>query len=192
MAISDTQAQASRLQVSQLHVSQLQAQLTLLKQQQSILLAEIQTERDEGLPNPADLKASINTLEAQLQLTNKKLEKNKALVKRRKEEIKQWKENFARIEKTDKSQDLIQLQTEIDWRAKEIAEKESEIASTYDIKNTQTGAIENLNIKLIIVEQGYHKQEINQDPRLLALSEEIDELEKTITLATPKQKPIKA
>lgn len=164
-------------------IVELQDQLTRLKQQREILLAEINIERESGL-DENELKNSIAQAELDLQKTNKKLDKAKALVKQRKLEIKQWKDNFASLDKLDASQELIQLQNEIDWRAKDIAEKEVQIASLYDCKNNQTGVLENLKIKLTILEQGFHQQDIYQDPRLQGLEEELKELNAAIASAT--------
>lgn len=160
--------------------SQTEGQLASLTLQQAELRKIILQERAEGFPSQSELKLSIDQSDTELRALNLKLDKTKALIKKRKAEIKQWKENFDRIDKLDKSQELEQLQKEIDWRAEEIAKNEMTVAALYDTKNELTGKIEGLNIKLMIVEQGFHEKPIEQDPRLLAINEEIDELNSAI------------
>jgi hypothetical protein len=69
------------------------------------------------------------------------------------------------------------LQAEVNWRAQDIAAKEAEVAALYATKTAQIGSLESLNVKKMIVDKGYHKKDISEDPRLLALKEERSELQ---------------
>jgi len=162
-------------------VKQLKQQINLLTKQQKLLLSELQAEREEGLPDEETLDQNIEQVELKLQQLKKKLEKAKTHVKRRKKEITQWKANFDQLEKVDKSQELEQLQAEIAWRAKDIAAKEAEIAEFYVAKTSLTGMFENLRVKKIILEKGYHKKDLSEDPRLQGLIAETEALKTNLS-----------
>ena len=164
--------------------AELQSELATLSKQQIDLKDEIQKERKKGYPDETTLKNQIDTQEHQLLQAQNKLKKAKAHVKKRKQEIKQWKSNFEKLDKIDKSQELIQLQKEIEWRAIDIANKEKEIAGIYESITSLNGELESQRIKQQIIEQGYHKKSIQEDPRLLALSDEIQQLQTEIDNAT--------
>jgi chromosome segregation ATPase len=162
-------------------LKEMKQRLAQLSQQQDCLQEELHAERDQGLLDKNMLDQKVEQAELELQKLSKKLEKAKTHIKRRKNEIKQWKESFDRLEQLEKSQELAQLQTEIAWRAKDIASKEAEIAELYIAKTTLSGTLEALNIKKIIVEKGYHKKDISEDPRLQAVIEERNELQAALT-----------
>lgn len=162
-------------------LNQVKKQLTFLNQQEEFLNAELQAEREEGLLDETTLEQKIDQLELKIQKTDIKLNKSKAHIKKRKNEIKQWKDNFDRLEQLDKSHELLQLQAELNWRAQDIAAKESEIAALYSTKMAQKGVLESLNLKKLIVEKGYHKKATSEDPRLLAIQEEKHELQSVLS-----------
>lgn len=153
-------------------VERLNQQLRQLSKQQDSLKSMLHLERQEGQLDDSVLDQSLAQALSEKSRVCNKMDKEKSIIKNRKSEIKQWKTNFENNEYPDKSEELIQLQEEISWRAKEISAIETTIAELYQTKNDLTGIIESINIKKIIVAKGFHKNPVSEDPRLLGLLEE--------------------
>ena len=125
----------------------LKKQLNQLNKQMDLLQEELRTERVLGLPNETELSHQLEQAKRQLANVTKKIEKTKASIKKRKNEIKLWKENYTNMEDSDKVEGLKQLNHEIKWRAVDIASKESKVSAFYLAKIKAEGVVLGLQVR---------------------------------------------
>lgn len=163
-------------QKKQEDVQLLKRQLDQMNKQMDLLQDEIRAERSTGLPDENELSRQLERDQRQLDKVKKKMEKVKAHIKKRKKEIQLWKDNFARIQDDQKVDSLKQLTNEISWRAADIAAKEAEVAALYLAKTSAEGVIEATKIRQFVVKAGVDKKEPDEDPRLLALARDQQEI----------------
>lgn len=151
-------------------------ELDWLNQQFDLLTEEIRVERTIGLPTEEELAKQQLKAQKELAIVQKKMDKAKAHIKRRKQEIKQWKESFDRLDQDERVERMNELQREIKWRSEDIAAKEALIAELYFTKTNANGLIESLQVKEVVLKEGYYLRDIREDPRLKAIKEERDSL----------------
>ena len=165
----------------QKEINPLQQKLDWFNRQLDLLKQEINVERKNGLPDKTTLEKKLLRAQREVDSVMKKMEKAKAHIKRRKQEIKQWKESIDRLAQEEKTEKMNQLQKEILWRSQDIAAKEAAISALYEAKYVAMKDVEMLTIQNEIVTGGFHKKDINQDPRIVALKEERDMVKNELT-----------
>ena len=106
--------------------------------------------------------------------------KVKTHIKKRKSEIKQWKQNFEGLTEDEKGEELKRLNSEISWRAQDIAAKEAEVAALYVERTSAEGVIESLKVKELVAKKGYLKKDLTEDPRFKALVQERDKMKQKL------------
>lgn len=156
-------------------------ELDELNRQFDLLHEEIRYERKVGLPSVEELALLKVKAQKAADTIQKKIDKAKAHIKRRKQEIKQWKESFDRLEQEEKVERMNELQREIKWRAEDIASKEAVIAKSYFEKTDANAKIESLNIKEYVINEGYNYKDISEDPRLKAINDDREKLRKKLS-----------
>jgi chromosome segregation ATPase len=152
------------------------------------LRAQIKAERAEGLPEPPVLRADVARAQAQLEKAQAELSQAKALSRKRKDEIDEWKAWYEKLPDAEKPAGLITLQSEINWRAAELDSNGQRINSLMLAELEAMGAFEKANQKLAAVEAGVHKLPVEKDPRLKSALNELNKaVAKTAKLAPTEE-----
>ncbi|GEM_PF-5768340 len=154
--------------------------LQLLDQTISRLRHQLKKEREPDAPTTEELSAQLETTRRQQESIRKQIKDAKALSKRRKREIDEWKLWYNGLEKADRSDEIRQLQSEIQWRAQDIARQEARISELNQQSLSVEGAAEQLQLRLAAREEGLHKLPPEEDPRLKAAIEAKENLQQQL------------
>lgn len=125
-----------------------------------------------GLALAVMLTEKLEQLQTKRSAIKKKITKAKAHSKKRKQEIKKWKEWFDSQIPLDKAAELTKLNEEISWRAIEIAGKETEISSLYSELLQAEGACEFIIFRLEAMKEADMNAPIDEDSRIQSLLKE--------------------
>jgi len=159
----------------------LKAQLSVLDQILQNTYQMVKEERAHGPEFVTKLSEQLNQARADHEKLEKKMQKAKTYIKKRKMEITEWKQWYNGLGHHDKSKELKQLEDEIKWRADEIAAKQKVIAELIPQELEAEGLCEQLEIRLQALKEVDLNAPIEDDPRLQDIQEErqliIDQLE---------------
>jgi len=151
--------------------------LNFLDKQLRVMTRELKKERKEGQLSEAELSYKLQESQLAMDKISAQLKKAKEGIKKRKKEIKKWKEDYNIQDQLDKSAEWARLSAEIAWRSQEIISTEAMVASMYAQKTVIEGAVEAYKVKLQIFKEGHFNNDIKEDPRLRAITEERDAIE---------------
>jgi chromosome segregation ATPase len=139
--------------------------LQLLNQTITRLRHQLKKEREPDAPTTEELSAQLETTRRQLERLHQQIKDAKAMSKRRKREIDEWKLWFNGLEKPDRSDEVRQLQSEIEWRAQDIARQEARISELNQQALSVEGEAEQIQLRLAAREEGLYKLPLEEDPR---------------------------
>lgn len=152
-------------------------QIELLDRLLAQTRAQVREERQKGPAFEAELTARLEKAQTALVAVRKKLTTAKGQVKKRKREIDTWKLWYQGLPQLNKTAELSQLNTEIAWRAAEIAAKEAEISTLYLELLTGEGACEQIKIQLEAIRASTPELPLDHDLRIRSLLEERAQLQ---------------
>ena len=130
------------------------------------ILEDIKKERSEDPPTEERLHQDIDQLLVLKEQVKNKINRLKGACAKRKNEISEWQQWFEKIEEVDKSLEKKQLDDEVNWRFKEITQKESVISRLYLDNQDFSGQIEAKKIQIEALKAGAHLLPSEEDPRL--------------------------
>lgn len=150
-------------------------ELARFKKLAKSLRAELKKEYAEGASIEPVLRERLLELNREADTLSSELRRAKALAKKRKKEISEWKNWFASLVESDTSSELRQLQDEIQWRSGEIAFSEEKISSLFEKKLALEQEEQMISVRLKAIESGVYHRSVEEDPRWIALSRKLDE-----------------
>lgn len=159
-----------------------QAQVDQLRRMIEQMRAQLQAEREAGLPSESQLRAALDAAQAEISRLADAIASAKAQAKRRKTEVDEWKQWYYNQPGLDKTTELDKLNGEIAWRAAAIDTLQNQIAGLDVAYLNALNMAETLKHQLAALEAGAHLMPVEQDPRLLSLQEEY---EQTLTALHP-------
>src|SRR5262245_36316832 len=159
----------------------------LLKSALVEIRAQIQTEHAAGAADPTALQADVARAQSQLEKVQSELSQAKALSRKRKNEIDEWKGWYEGLSDAEKPAGLISLQNEINWRASELDSNGQRINGLMMAEIEVMGALEMANQKLSAVQAGVHTLPIEEDPRLKSALVEFDKAVAVAEALKPKR-----
>ena len=148
--------------------------LKMLQKLAKTLKAELKQEYLEGTQAEAKIRQEVAAVSAKIEAITNQVKKQKALSKKRKKEISQWKNWFETLTDLDTSEEQRQLQNEISWRARDIGNAEATIAALYGQRMPLETELEMKKARLSAIENGVYDRPPEQDPRYLALLKQIE------------------
>ncbi len=150
--------------------------------------AQVKAEREQGVPDVSVLQADVSAAEAELAKVQSELEQAKALSRKRKDEIDEWKGWYEKLPHEEKPAGLVNLQNEINWRAAELDANGQKINELMLSEIEATGMFEMAKQKLMVFEAGVHELPIEKDPRLKGAIAEVEKAVAEVTKLSPKKK----
>lgn len=162
----------------------LKQQITHLDQLLSEMRRQVVEARRQGPSYRQELLRRQQQTEDQLAGHRKTISSAKAHCKKRKREIDEWKLWYNSSEKADKSADLDQLNREIEWRAADIAAKETEISAQYTHLLVAEGESEQLALQLEALSTLSDTDPVDADPRIQHILEARAALSKQLKTQT--------
>jgi len=172
----------------QIALTEAKTRVKVLKSALAELSAQIKTERAEGMPDPSVLQADIVRAQSRFEKVQSELSQAKALSRKRKNEIDEWKGWYEKLPNEEKPAGLASLNNEIRWRAAELDSNGQKINELMLSEIEATGALEMANQKLAAFKAGVHKLPFEKDPRLKGALTEIDKAVAEMTRLSPKKK----
>lgn len=160
------------------HQSKLKAakeQSKLMRRVVRDLEARIKAEHAKGPPDRSRVDHDIAAQQARIDAIQSEIRSAKDLAKRRKREIDEWKEWYARIPEIDKKEEWDKVRSEATWRGTEIGELEGRISALETEKMAAITELEIAQEQLDALSAGVYRTHWKQDPRLLAARDELEE-----------------
>lgn len=152
-------------------VAEAQAEADRLKTFLAQLKNNLKAEREGGPPSPAELEAATDRIEAEIAGYQREINAAKALAKKRKREIDEWKLWYQGIGSVDKMAEKIRLDNELAWRANEINSAQEKIGALEAQKWESQGKMETVLQQIAALEAGVYDKPISEDPRLVDVQE---------------------
>lgn len=146
-----------------------------LEKRVELVRSDIVAERAMGVPDREQLQAEHAQA---LIYANKAItaaEAGKAEAKRRKKEIDDWKDWYNNLPEEEKEVGLAKLQSEIAWRAAELERLTPKITELLINQANAQGALEVAQQRLSAFEAGIYERPVEEDPRLIAVSNALQE-----------------
>eukprot|EP00764_Aduncisulcus_paluster_P003779 gnl/Carplike_NY0171/1594_a2154_708.p1 GENE.gnl/Carplike_NY0171/1594_a2154_708~~gnl/Carplike_NY0171/1594_a2154_708.p1 ORF type:complete len:176 (+),score=15.30 gnl/Carplike_NY0171/1594_a2154_708:17-544(+) len=134
----------------------------------------VEEERKHGPAIESDLNEQLAAVEKRDSSIRKEIKKAKEYCKIRKTEIEDWRQWFGTLSKIDKSEELMQMNGEIEWRIKDIADKEIAISNLYIQLLHTEGETEQLKIRLEALRFENRDTPVEEDSRIKSIKEEKD------------------
>ncbi len=157
--------------------NEVEQELQSLKKLAKDLKRQLKKEYSQGA-HPEELRFNLAAASGQKESLEAEIRRAKAQAKKRKKEISLWKNWFTGLTESDTSEEFQQLQREIRWRSKEIANLEAKIASLFEAKLNVEQKLEMTRLRLKTEESGTRVRTVDEDPRWLGLRAQIEKLEK--------------
>ena len=172
----------------QIALKEAKMRLRALKSALKEIKVQVKAERGLGAPDPDALRADISRMQSQVEKVQLDLEQAKALSRKRKDEIDEWKAWYEKLPDEEKSAGLANLNNEIDWRAAELDANGQKINELMMAEIEAMGALETTLQKLAAVEAGAYKLPMEKDPRLKGVLAEIEKATEEVARLSPKKK----
>jgi DNA repair exonuclease SbcCD ATPase subunit len=182
--VKKTKAQIEK----QLALKEAKARLKILKSALKEIRVQVKAERKGEPPSLESLQAAVSTAQSRLEKVQSELGQAKALSRKRKDEIDEWKGWYAKLPEQEKPAGLISLNNEISWRAAELDTNGQRINELMLAEIEATGALEMANQKLAAFKAGVHKLPIERDPRLKGVLAEVEAATAEVAKLSPKKK----
>lgn len=161
-------------------LSTAQHRLRLLKKAEQDLLEKLNAQRTGKRPDPEILNSQLQQAQQELGKIEKAIQKAKAQSKKRKREIDEWKLWYNALGQVDKTLELKQLNSEIAWRADEIAQLERRIMELSQQSLAAESKVEACRVEISALKEGALDLPVAQDPRLMGVRKAIQEVENMI------------
>jgi predicted nuclease with TOPRIM domain len=172
----------------QLALKEAKTRLKILKSALREIKAQVKAEHEQEPPSLETLQADVSTAQSRLEKVQSELSQAKALSRKRKDEIDEWKGWYAKLPEEEKPAGLVNLNNEINWRAAELDTNGQKINELMLAEIEATGAVEMANQKLAAFEAGVHKLPVEKDPRLKGVLAEVDSAMAEVAKLSPKKK----
>ena len=182
--IKKTKAQTEK----QLALKEAKTRLKILKSALSEIKAQVKAEREQEPPSLESLQADVSVAQGRLEKVQSELSQAKALSRKRKDEIDEWKGWYAKLPEDEKPAGLVSLNNEINWRAAELDSNGQRINELMLAEIDAMGVSEMANQKLAAFEAGVHKLPIEKDPRLKGALAEVESVMAEVAKLSPKKK----
>jgi len=182
--VKKTKAQIEK----QAALKEARTRVRILKSALKEIREQVQAERDEGLPDLATLQAVASSAKTGLDKVQSELGQAKALSKKRKNEIDEWKKWYEKLPAEEKAAGLANLQNEIHWRAAELDANGQKINTLMMSELEAMGAFEIASQKLAAFESGVQDLPVEKDPRLKKVLAELDKATVQVAKLSPKKK----
>jgi len=172
----------------QLALKEAKSRLRILRSALKEIKAQVKAEREQEPPSLEALQADVSTAQSRLEKAQSELSQAKALSRKRKDEIDEWKGWYAKLPEQEKPAGLVSLNNEINWRAAELDSNGQKINELMMAEIDAMGASEMANQKLAAAEAGVHKLPMEKDPRLKGVLAEVEKATAEVTKLSPKKK----
>jgi Tfp pilus assembly protein FimV len=182
--VKKTKAQIEK----QLALKEAKTRLKILKSALREIKAQVKAERKLEPPSLESLQAAVSTAQSQLEKVQSELSQAKALSRKRKDEIDEWKGWYAKLPEEEKPAGLVSLNNEINWRSAELDSNGQKINELMLAEIEATGVLEMAKQKKAAFEAGVHKLPIEKDPRLKGVLAEVDKTMTEVAKLSPKKK----
>jgi DNA repair ATPase RecN len=182
--VKKTKAQIEK----QLALKEAKTRLKILKSALSEIKAQVKAERKQVPPSLDALRADVSMAQSRLEKVQSELGQAKALSRKRKDEIDEWKGWYEKLPAEEKPAGLVSLNTEINWRAEELDSNGQKINELMLAEIEAMGAFEMANQKLAAFKAGVHKLPIEKDPRLKGVLAEVEAATAEVAKLSPKKK----
>jgi len=182
--VKKTEAQIEK----QLALKEAKMRLKALKSALREIKVQVKEERKQIRIDPAALKADVAAAKCQLEKVSSDLKQAKALSRKRKDEINEWKVWYEKLPVEEKSAGLVTLNNEIDWRAAELDSNGQKINELMMSEIEAEGAVEMAVQKLDAFKVGAHKLPIEKDPRLKGALAAVEKATAEVAKLSPKKK----
>jgi len=182
--VKKTKAQIEK----QLALKEAKTRLKILKSALSEIKAQVKAERKQEPPSLDALRADVSMAQGRLEKVQSELSQAKALSRKRKDEIDEWKGWYAKLPEQEKPAGLASLNNEINWRAAELDSNGQKINELMLTEIEAMGAFEMANQKLAAFEAGVYKLPIEKDPRLKSVLAEVEAATAEVAKLSPKKK----
>jgi len=182
--VKKTKAQIEK----QFALKEAKSRVKILKSALAEIRAQVKMEREQEPPDPASLQTDVSVTQGRLEKVQSELKQAKALSRKRKDEIDEWKGWYEKLPDVEKPAGLVSLQNEINWRAAELDSNGQKINELMMTEIEAMGALEMANQKFAALEAGVHKLPVEKDPRLKGALVELEEAAAAVAKLSPKKK----
>ena len=182
--VKKTKAQIEK----QLALKEAKMRLKALRSALREIKAQVKAERAAKPPSIKSLRADVSAAKDRLGKVASELEQAKALSRKRKDEIDEWKGWYAKLPEEEKAAGLVSLNNEIAWRAAELDSNGQRINELMMAEIEAMGALEMANQKLAAVKEGAYKLPVEKDPRLKGALAEVEKAKAEVAKLSPKKK----
>lgn len=172
----------------QLALKEAKIRLKALKSALKKIKIQVREERKQSRLDPAALKADVTTAKRQFEKVSSEMDQAKALSRKRKDEIDEWKAWYEKLPAEEKLAGLVTLNNEIDWRAAELDVNGQKINELMMSEIEAEGALEMATQKLEAFKAGAYKLPVEKDPRLKGALAEVEKATAEVTKLGPKKK----
>lgn len=155
-------------------LNEAKARVKILKSAADEIRARIKAERAEIIHNPSSIHGELERARLNWEKLQSELDQTKGFSQKRKDEIDQWKSWYEKLPTAEKQSGLERLQSEIAWRAKELASNGEKINELIPKEFEARGVFEMAKLKLAAFEAGVHKLPMEKDRRLISVLDELD------------------
>ena len=138
------------------------------------LEARVKREHAEPPPERSAVEQGIAAQQARIEAAQSQIRAAKDQAKRRKREIDEWKDWYARIPEIDKQEEWEKLRGEATWRGTEIGELEGRISALEGAKLAAITELEIAQEQLEALNAGVYRGKWKDDPRLTAARAELE------------------
>ncbi len=139
------------------------------------LEARVKREHTEHPPDRSGVEQSIAAQQERIEAVRSKIRAAKDQAKRRKREIDEWKDWYARIPEIDKQEEWEKVRSEATWRGTEIGELEGRISALEGEKMAAITELEIAQEQLEALNAGVYRGPWKHDPRIAAARAELEE-----------------
>jgi chromosome segregation ATPase len=181
--VKKTKAQIEK----QLALKEAKARLKILRSALREIKAQVKAEREQEPPDISILQADVSAGQARLEKVQSELSQAKALSRKRKDEIDEWKGWYEKLPAEEKSAGLVSLNNEINWRAAELDSNGQKINELMMSEIEATGALEMAKQKLTAFASGVHELPMEKDPRLKNALIEVDKVAAEVARLSPNK-----
>ena len=182
--VKKTKAQIEK----QLALKEAKMCLKALKSALKEIKVQVKEERKQSRISPASLRADVAAAKRQFAKVSSELKQAKALSRKRKDEIDEWKGWYEKLPADEKPAGLITLNNEINWRAAELDSNGQKINELMMSEIEAEGALEMAAQKLEAFKAGAHKLPIEKDPRLKGALAAVEKATAEVAKLSPKKK----
>jgi len=162
--------------------------LKALKSALKEINVQVKAEREGTPPSLESLQADVTAAQVRAEKVGSELSQAKALSRKRKDEIDEWKGWYEKLPAEEKAAGLVTLNNEIKWRAAELDANGQRINELMLAEIETTGALEMASQKLAAIKAGTYKLPIEKDPRLKGVLAEVEAATAEVAKLSPKKK----